>query len=84
MGDEMGRSYLVATWQLPCGYLIETMNWRALTGFGLRRRPHDQPDGYSGKRRRKKGRNRDRFAPGHMMTIQRYLMCWKQDRQYSR
>jgi hypothetical protein len=34
MGDEMERSYLVATWQLPCGYLIETTNWRALTGFG--------------------------------------------------
>jgi hypothetical protein len=34
MGDEIERSYSAATWQLPCGYLTETTNWRALTGFG--------------------------------------------------
>jgi hypothetical protein len=30
MDDEIGRSYR----RLPPGYLIETTNWRALTGFG--------------------------------------------------
>jgi hypothetical protein len=30
MGDEIERSY----WRLPAGYLIETANWRALTGLG--------------------------------------------------
>jgi hypothetical protein len=58
------------------------MKWNAATGrlfdrddelpgvdgfWGLRRRPRDEPDGYSDERRRDKGGNRDRFAPRHLV-----------------
>jgi hypothetical protein len=44
-----------ATWQLSARLFDRDDELPGVDGFwGLRRRPRDEPDGYSGKRRRKK------------------------------